>query len=155
MTHHLLGRKAKVSKDFVISLDHRTNLASNSYDIIGADQVIEHVLFPQLAIREIHRLLRPDGIAILTTCAYSPVHRKTAFLDFWRLMRDGLMVLSLPFRGGFLQCGTWGTSKMVSTRAKYYYNSSYEKKLFGEMFESEVRVNDLDNPFQSWIVLRK
>lgn len=134
---------------------HRTHLPSNSYDIIGADQVIEHVLFPHLAIMEIHRLLRPNGIAILTTCAYNPVHGKNSFSDFWRFMRDGLMVLSLPFRGGVMQCGTWGTSKMVSTRAKYHYNSSHENKLFEQMFDSEVRVNDLDNPFQSWIVMRK
>eukprot|EP00178_Gracilaria_changii_P017655 TRINITY_DN5033_c0_g1_i1.p1 TRINITY_DN5033_c0_g1~~TRINITY_DN5033_c0_g1_i1.p1 ORF type:complete len:297 (+),score=55.47 TRINITY_DN5033_c0_g1_i1:327-1217(+) len=134
---------------------HDTKLASNSFDIIGADQVMEHIAFPHLAVLEMHRLLRPGGIAIVTSCAYNPVHGRNMFFDFWRFMRDGLVALSLPFQGGILQCGTWGSPDVVATRAHHFSNSSYEQQLMDEMFETQVQTNDLDNPFQSWIVVRK
>ena len=41
-------------------------LADNSYDLIMANHVLEHVPDDRAAFGEIHRILRPDGCAILT-----------------------------------------------------------------------------------------
>ncbi len=45
------------------------NLAANSYDIIFAMDVIEHIPDHEKAIAEIHRLLKPNGFAVFTVPA--------------------------------------------------------------------------------------
>lgn len=96
---------------------HRTTYPSNNFDIVAADQVLEHVYFPHLVIMEIRRILKPGGIAIITTCGFNPVHGSGPFYDYWRFMTDGLKTLSLPF-SEVLQCGSWGTSKVIEIRAR-------------------------------------
>lgn len=41
--------------------------ADNSFDSVVSFQVIEHIQDDQLFLREIHRILRPGGIALITT----------------------------------------------------------------------------------------
>ncbi len=43
------------------------SLEAGSFDAVVASEVIEHVLFPQDFLTEIHRCLKPDGRLLLTT----------------------------------------------------------------------------------------
>ncbi|MBU2755759.1 class I SAM-dependent methyltransferase [Acidithiobacillus sp. CV18-2] len=54
---------AKVFKGMLPNLD----LPDNSFDVITLSHVIEHVHDPDLALREIHRLLKPGGLLWLAT----------------------------------------------------------------------------------------
>ena len=45
----------------------RSSLPSNAFDLILCTEVIEHLRDSQQALREIHRLLRPGGLLILST----------------------------------------------------------------------------------------
>ena len=53
---------------------HRTPFPAQTFDWILMDQVLEHLKNPWQAIREIHRLLRPGGRTIITTCFVNPYH---------------------------------------------------------------------------------
>ncbi|HYG18735.1 MAG TPA: class I SAM-dependent methyltransferase [Ohtaekwangia sp.] len=44
-----------------------SGLADNAYDSIVSFQVIEHIQDDSLFLKEIHRVLRPGGVALLTT----------------------------------------------------------------------------------------
>ena len=39
---------------------------SNSFDVVVASEVIEHLLFPEEGMKEIHRILKPSGTAIFS-----------------------------------------------------------------------------------------
>jgi SAM-dependent methyltransferase len=46
-----------------------------AFDYVVCDQVLEHVEGdPQLAVDEQHRVLKPGGWMILTTCLMNPIH---------------------------------------------------------------------------------
>jgi|SRR5665811_1195154 len=45
----------------------QSNLKDRSFDMVLCSEVLEHVSDPQTAIRTIYRILKPGGIAILTT----------------------------------------------------------------------------------------
>ncbi len=47
-------------------------LPDNSYDVVFASHVLEHVPDDRKAVSEIHRILRPGGIAILPVPIYGP-----------------------------------------------------------------------------------
>jgi len=55
------------------------NLKDNSFDIIISFQVIEHIKDAKLFIQEIHRILKPDGKAFITT----PNSLKTVARNPW------------------------------------------------------------------------
>ena len=91
----------------ILSLDFE----DTSYDFILSDQVLEHVEGnPQQAIDECHRILKPGGIAVHTTCFINPVHKVPN--DFWRFTprRSACSIepgrrLSSMAAGEILKCG--------------------------------------------------
>jgi SAM-dependent methyltransferase len=58
-----------------------------AFDLVVADQVLEHVEDPFRAISESLRVLRPGGVLIHTTCLLNPIHEDR---DFWRFTPSAL-----------------------------------------------------------------
>ena len=56
-----LGRRG-VDADFVVGDVHALELADDSFDIVHAHQVLQHVGDPVLALREMRRVCRPGGL---------------------------------------------------------------------------------------------
>jgi SAM-dependent methyltransferase len=90
----------------------RVNLASPlpfedaSFDVIHSNQVIEHIAGTDLFMREIQRLLRPGGYAVVSTNNLSSLHNIFSLLLGWQPMTNhvsdemvGLGNPVNPFRG--------------------------------------------------------
>jgi SAM-dependent methyltransferase len=69
-------------------------LADASVDVVVAEHVLEHVLDPLRAAREIERVLRPGGLVVATAPFAFPWHG--APIDFFRMTSSGMRAL---FRG--------------------------------------------------------
>ena len=67
----------------------------NSYDYVVSDQVLEHVRKPWIGVSEIYRVLRPGGIAIVTSALMFPQHGVP--YDYFRFTPAGLKVLFEDF----------------------------------------------------------
>jgi SAM-dependent methyltransferase len=68
---------------------------------------VEHIAYPQKALDEIYRILRPNGLLILTTVMHFKIHRCPK--DYWRFTPDGLEFLLNRFK--ILDCTLEGSSK--------------------------------------------
>lgn len=134
---------------------HRTHFADNSFDVVSADQVLEHTYMPHLIMLEIHRVLKPGGIAIMTTISFNPLHEVPGFHDLWRFMVDGMLALSMPFKGGVKVYGGWGTSRAISTRSTHGMGSGEENRIFKGEYNELLSQNDKLNPFLVWLVAEK
>ena len=66
---------------------HSIPLASGSVDAVVVQAVLEHVLDPPQVVREIHRVLRPDGIVYAETAFMQQVHEGA--YDFTRYTESG------------------------------------------------------------------
>ena len=90
-----------------------------TFDTVVAFQVLEHCEDPATVLQEMHRVLRPGGIVIVTTPVLWGVHE--APRDFYRFTRYGLEHLFglAGFDGVVVSpvCGFWAT---FGLRLSYY-----------------------------------
>lgn len=66
-----------------------TDFSDDYWDLVILDQTLEHVFDFMAALRECHRIIKPDGYFILGTPAIMyPYHPTDATPDYWRFSRD-------------------------------------------------------------------
>jgi SAM-dependent methyltransferase len=68
---------------------------AESIDLILLDQTLEHVPDPERAIREVHRVLKPRGTAVITTPFLLPVHQTSSYGDYTRWTPEGMRSMLL------------------------------------------------------------
>jgi SAM-dependent methyltransferase len=81
-----------------------------AFDFVVSDQVLEHVEGdPRRAFDESHRVLKPGGVAVHTTCFINPIHEYP--VDLWRFTPYALGHLASAFpeveTGGWGNRGVW------------------------------------------------
>lgn len=74
---------------------YNNKLRKQSFDIIVCTEVLEHTLNPFRAIEEIYRLLKPNGILILSVPFNFRIHGPLP--DCWRFTEHGLRELLKKF----------------------------------------------------------
>jgi SAM-dependent methyltransferase len=62
-----LQQRFPTGKFMAMNIPPLSGLADNTYDSIVSFQVIEHIQNDTLFLKEIHRVLKPGGVALLTT----------------------------------------------------------------------------------------
>lgn len=95
----------------VIGDIHNIPLASGTIDAIICHSVLEHVKYPQKAMEEMYRVLRPGGKMFFHVPSIYPYHaRKGHYADYWRFFDDAIDLLFKDFshmecvkRGGYFK----------------------------------------------------
>ena len=70
---------------------YRTNLASSSCNLILCTEVMEHLEKPHEALKEFYRILKLNGMLIITVPFFWPIHEEPR--DFFRYTKYGLKYL--------------------------------------------------------------
>lgn len=83
---------------------HDIGLGSDSVGTVLVLETLEHVEFPRKALAEIWRILKPDGIVVLSSTMNFPIHHYPK--DYWRFTPEGMRSLLRPFSFSFVSsCG--------------------------------------------------
>lgn len=85
--------------DAILNL-HQIELPSRSVGTVLILNTLEHVEFPRKAIEESDRILKPEGILIITSHMNFPIHNYPH--DYWRFTPEGFSSLLKPFASGFV-----------------------------------------------------
>jgi SAM-dependent methyltransferase len=93
--------------DVICDISDMRPISEESIGLVLNLESLEHLPAPQKAIDEVHRVLRPDGLLILTTVMHFKIHR--APKDYWRFTPDGMELLLSRFK--ILDCTLEGDSK--------------------------------------------
>jgi SAM-dependent methyltransferase len=106
--------------DLICDVANMKAIANESIGLVLNLESLEHLPYPQNAIDEIHRVLRPNGLLILTTVMHFKIHRTPK--DYWRFTPDGIELLLSRFK--ILDCtlegdlkrpkGIWVTAEKTS-----------------------------------------
>jgi SAM-dependent methyltransferase len=87
-------------------------LALAAFDIVIVEQVLEHVLWPYKAVRNVFEMLRPGGIFLVTTPFLVRMHEP---VDCSRWSELGLknLLIERGFNGDHIVTGSWGNRACV------------------------------------------
>jgi ubiquinone/menaquinone biosynthesis C-methylase UbiE len=79
-----LGRRG-IDADFVVGDVHHLDLPDNSFDVVHAHQVLQHVADPVRALREMRRVCRPGGVVAVRDSDYAAfaLYPAAPELDRW------------------------------------------------------------------------
>lgn len=91
-------------------------LASESFDLVIAEQVFEHIKHPNRAAVHVFQMLRPGGVFVITTPFLVKVH--PAPLDCFRWTQDGIRILLETAGFSVLKTGSWGNRQCLMTDLK-------------------------------------
>lgn len=100
-------------------------IADESIGLVLNLESLEHLPYPQKAIDEIYRVLKLDGLLILTTVMHFKIH--PAPKDYWRFTPEGIELLLGKFK--ILNCtlegdrkrpkGIWVTARKTSSKEEW------------------------------------
>lgn len=79
---------------------HRIELADGAAGTVLCLDTLEHVEYPRRALAEIHRILAPSGIALISSVMDYPIHDYPG--DYWRFTPMAFKSLLEPFRESFV-----------------------------------------------------
>lgn len=74
-------------------IQHLHQVPDNQFDLVILDQTLEHVAEPELALREVRRILTPGAVAIITTPFLIPVHPGDSYGDYYRWTPQGMEMI--------------------------------------------------------------
>ncbi len=80
---------------------HHIDLPSESVGAVLVIDTLEHVEFPHRALEEVHRILRPGGLAVITSVMDFPIHDHPH--DYWRFTPDGFRSLLRIFPSSLVE----------------------------------------------------
>ncbi|MCS3769173.1 SAM-dependent methyltransferase [Aeromonas hydrophila] len=90
-----LNKDANATYTIDITNNNSEIIPNESFDIVVCTEVLEHTLNPFSAISEIYRILKKDGILLLTTPFNFRIHGPLP--DCWRFTEHGINALLKEF----------------------------------------------------------
>jgi ubiquinone/menaquinone biosynthesis C-methylase UbiE len=86
----IVHERAKLARDrgikvVVADLNRNLPYAADSFDLVHANQVIEHITDLDKFLSEIHRVLRPGGVSVISTENASSWHNIGASVMGWQI----------------------------------------------------------------------
>lgn len=84
---------------------HDLSFADESIGTVLAFETLEHVADPIRAVQEMHRVLAPGGVAVMTSCMFFPIHEHP--WDYWRFTPEGFAKVLEPFERQLVIAQGW------------------------------------------------
>ena len=88
-----------IGVDRVLNL-HHIELPDESVGSVISLDTLEHVEYPHRAMEEIHRVLKPGGIVLISSVMKFPIHNFP--FDYWRFTPEGFRSVLKPFESSFV-----------------------------------------------------
>ncbi len=92
--------RAGLGVDIILNL-HNIDIPSQSVGTVLILDTLEHVEFVRKAVEEAHRILKPNGILVISSLMNFPIHDYP--YDYWRFTPEAFKSLLSPFSSSFVE----------------------------------------------------
>lgn len=113
--------------DVILDL-HKIELASESVGTVLTLDTLEHVEYVREAVEEMHRILKPKGIVMMSSVMFFPIHGYP--YDYWRFTPEAFKSLLKPFESSFVDFA--GSSNFPHTVVGVGCKGSISENAMGE-----------------------
>ena len=96
-----------------------SDVLDEKFDLIIADQVFEHLLWPYRAARNVRSMLKEDGIFIVTTPFLIRVHDHPVDCSRWTELGMRHLLAEAGFDLDRISTGSWGNKSCVKSNLKH------------------------------------
>ena len=96
---------------------HDLKFEDSSFDAVVCWSILEHIPYPQKAISELRRVLKPGGAIWVQSPFIYPYHEGPK--DYWRISPDGLRIWMSDFKEIDCGCDYWAKTPLVA--ASYFH----------------------------------
>jgi SAM-dependent methyltransferase len=127
---------------------HKMPYENDTFDYVIADQILEHVKNPWIGVEEVRRVLKPGGLAILTSVLMFPIHGVPQ--DYWRFTPDGLKVLCENFSKIHMSKGVGDLNFAMDV-----YEKRYKQVKPNTPLEKRAMASDNKHTVMVWIIAEK
>ncbi len=153
---------------------YHLDFEDNSFDIVHAHQLLQHLTDPVSAIKEMHRVVRPGGVVAIRDADYggmvwAPIDPKlTEWMDLYQRMTEKNNVVAnagrylfswasqIPFSSIEASSSTW-TFSTPDTRewwgglwAERIQKSTFSSQVLEHDLADQNLLDDLSSAFQRW-----
>jgi ubiquinone/menaquinone biosynthesis C-methylase UbiE len=161
-TRSLAANNSITNMDFAVGDIHHLDFADNSFDVVHTHQVLQHIADPVLALREMHRIVKPGGmVACRETVSmswYPELPGLARFWDVWRRVSDSMG--GNPHPGARLH--VWAreagfeSEKITKTAGSWCYSTKEERESWGGSYVERATGSGLaDNAVKGGICTRE
>lgn len=145
---HAASRGAR-NITFAVADVHALRFPDDSFDVVHAHQVLQHVADPVLALREMRRVTRPGGVVAVRDGSYNDFvwTPRLPELDEWLdlYLRAARSNGGEPDAGRYL--ASWaqeaGFSDVRVTTGYWVYESDADRRWWGEMWADRILSSDM------------
>jgi SAM-dependent methyltransferase len=144
-----IARRGLDSVDFAVGDVHSLDFPDDTFDVVHAHQVLQHVGDPVTALREMRRVTRPGGVVAVRDSDYAAftwfpqLPELTAWLDLYEKVARG--------NGGEPDAGrrllAWahaaGFTDVTATSSTWCFSNPEDRAWWGGMWADRVLISDL------------
>lgn len=117
----------------------------NQFDLVIADQVFEHLLWPYRAGKNVYEMTKPGGYFLITTPFLIKVHQVPVDCSRWTELGLKHFLAECGFPIEKIQTGSWGNRACVKANFNSWARRGWFKSL----------VNEPDFPVSVWAIAKK
>lgn len=149
LTRAEAAKRNVTNLDFVVSDAHALDFPDDSFDVVHAHQVLQHVGDPVQALREMRRVTQPGGIVAARDSDYAAFtwFPASAELDRWL----ALYRAAARANGGEPDAGrrllAWahaaGFTDVTATSSTWCFATAEDRQYWGGMWASRILTSDL------------
>jgi SAM-dependent methyltransferase len=149
ITRAEISRRGLATVDFAVGDVHRLDVPDDSFDVVHAHQVLQHVGDPVAALREMRRVAKPGGVVAVRDGDYAAftwfpqLPALTEWLDLYERVARG--------NGGEPDAGrrllSWahaaGFADVTATSSTWCFADPEDRAWWGGMWAERVLVSDM------------
>ncbi len=117
----------------------------SQFDLVIADQVFEHLLWPYRAGQHVYEMTKPGGYFLITTPFMIKIHQVPVDCSRWTELGLKHFLAECGFPIEEIRTGSWGSRACVKANFKSWARRGWFKSL----------INEPDFPVSVWAIAKK